>query len=157
MSTEISCAEAVDRLFKRVVMVAFLTALISASEAAEYLVSESVVTYLSLGENVLRFLLFALVLLIVINSLPKLLRHKNAAFYDPEGFVTDAFKKSATSSWAVTILFVALSESLVTNYGAGLPAKFFIEVILAVMFGVFSLTFIIVNHSNSDDLDEVDA
>ena len=157
MSTEISCAEAVDRLFKRVVMVAFLAALISAAEAAEYLVSEPAFSYLLMGETVLRVLLFALVLLIVIGSLPMLLRHKKAAFYDPEGFVTDAFKKSATSSWAVTIVFVALSETFVTNYGAHLPAKFFIEVILAVMFGVFSLTFLIVNHSKSDDLDEVDA
>lgn len=152
MFKKLSCAEELDRFLTRVAMVALLTGLVAGAEALQFLVDASLASYLDLGQKVLRALLLALVLLILATSVPRLFRHKRALGHEPEGFINNAFKKACTSSWAVSVLLVAAIEPVSKRLPLELPVSFFSSLLMAVMFGVFAVTFFVVNRDQDNDL-----
>ena len=77
------------------------------------------------------------------------LRH---LYFGPEGFVAETMRKAQKVSWEATfvvvILLAALDETLAR---AGLPPEFYLEGIVALMTGVFGVTFLVLNRIERTD------
>ena len=85
------------------------------------------------------------------------LRH---LYFSPEGFVAENMRKAQKASWEATfvvvILLTVLDETLARR---GLPPGFYLEGIVALMTGVFSLTFLLLNrvetHRGPDETEDI--
>jgi len=71
------------------------------------------------------------------------LRH---LYFGPEGFVAETVRKAQKASWECTFVVVILVASLdETLADVGLPPEFFLEATVALMTGIFSVTFLVLN------------
>lgn len=92
----------------------------------------------------------AIAVLLLIPILVWKLRNRSAdlrhLYFSSEGFVAETMRKAQKASWEATFVVVMLLTVLdETLARVGLPPEFYLEGIVALMTGVFSLTFLILN------------
>jgi hypothetical protein len=77
------------------------------------------------------------------------LRH---LYFSPEGFVAETMRKAQKTSWEATFVVVILLTVLdQTLARLGLPPEFYLEGIVALMTGVFGVTFFVLNRDDRSD------
>lgn len=77
------------------------------------------------------------------------LRH---LYFGPEGFVAETFQRAQKASWEATFVVVLLLTVLdETIARVGLPPEFYLEGIVALMTGVFGVTFLVLNQVQGSD------
>lgn len=92
----------------------------------------------------------AIAVLLVVPIFTWKLRNRSAdlrhLYFSPEGFVAETMRKAQKASWestfVVVILLTVLDETLAR---VGLPPEFYLEGIVALMTGVFGVTFLVLN------------
>jgi len=115
--------------------------------------AEAYLDWVQVGGTAIAVLLLAPIFAWKLRNRSADLRH---LYFSPEGFVAETMRRAQKASWEATfvvvILLAALDETLA---GVGLPPEFFLEGIVALMTGVFSVTFLVLNRVEGDrDPDE---
>lgn len=130
------------------------------ASAVSYLLAEPAAAYLDWVQVAGTLIAVALVLPIVLWKL----RHRSAdlrhLYFSPDGFVAEAVSRAQKASWEATFVVVILAAGLdETIARLGLPPAFFLEGIVALMAGVFSLSFLFLNrvegHRGPDEMEDV--
>ncbi len=67
-----------------------------------------------------------------------------------DGFVEQALQRAQLASWSTTLVLLGFTAAYVER-STTLPARFFLEMILAVMLVVFSITFLLLSRAPADD------
>jgi hypothetical protein len=104
----------------------------------------------------------AIAVLLVVPIFAWKLRNRNAdlrhLYFSPEGFVAETMRKAQKASWEATFVVVMLLTVLdETLARVGLPPGFYLEAIVALMTGVFGVTFLVLNRVEpSDDPEEME-
>lgn len=151
MTTQLSPADAADKHITLIALTTFLFSLLYLSSAGQFLVSESVASTMEIGEKVLALAAIAVVLPILLWKFRNLSATEKQAYKNPEGFVTEVFKKACTVSWAWTFVFLVALKMISRRAFADFPPEFYIQLILGVMLGIFSLAFFLKSRVLGDD------
>lgn len=73
-------------------------------------------------------------------------------YFSPEGFVAETMRKAQKASWEATFVVVMLLAVLdETLARVGLPPEFYLEGIVALMTGVFGVSFLVLNRVERSD------
>lgn len=101
----------------------------------------------------------ALAVLLVVPILAWKLRRRGGEgwhlYRGRDGFVADVLARAHIVSWTVTFFVLVLLRSLAGRF-EGLPPGFFFEAVLAIMLAVFSVSFLVLDRSASEDDPEDD-
>lgn len=122
------------------------------ASAVGHLVGESAEVYLDwlqVGGTAIGVLLIVPILAWKLRNLSADLRH---LYFSPEGFVAETMHKAQKASWEATFVVVMLLTVLdETLARLGLPPEFYLEGIVALMTGVFGVTFLFLNRVERGD------
>lgn len=106
----------------------------------------------------------AIAVLLIVPIFAWKLRNRSAdlrhLYFSAEGFVAETMRKAQKASWEATFVVVLLLTVLdETLAGVGLPPEFYLEGIVALMTGVFGLTFLVLNRversSGPEEMEDV--
>jgi len=105
--------------------------------------AEVYLDWVQVGGTALAVLLLSPILAWKLRNRSADLRH---LYFSPEGFVAETVRKAQKASWEATFLVVILLAALdETLARLGLPPEFYLEGIVALMTGVFGVTFLVLN------------
>jgi len=145
--TQLPPVEATDRHGRRVALCMAIGATLFGANAAERIATAEVERVLDIGQIALVGLMAILLLPLVrwkfgvLGSFPPEDRRQ---YFAADSFMVHTMKKARALSWSVT--FAALVVlGIASRAFTDVPAKFFLDTALAVMFGVFGVTVLILN------------
>ena len=146
-----SLAETAD-FHKQITAVAiFLVAIKYAAAAAVYLVNETTGQYFDWLELGISLVVILLILPMVAWKYSKLSKAQRSAYLEPDGYLATVFKQAMAKSWSVTFVLLVFLEVFVKERWLWLPSEFFIQVVVAIMLAVFSVTFFYLSRADSED------
>jgi len=154
-STDKTPAQIADNLIQKTAAGLFLLAASYALSAAIIVSSEESGSYL---ENV-KLALRLIVLVIVFPAFFSFIRmriSRKEYCQESEGYIAEMFKQACVYGFSFTFISLLILKFLVPLYGNDLPADFFINIIMALSLGVFSITFYLLIRDDDDDLVEDD-
>ena len=93
----------------------------------------------------------AVILWLVFFKLTRVPREQRHHFFNMEGYVKDTVRKACGASWAATLVTLMLLGIIGDEWLISVPAEFFLDAAVAVMLGVFSVTFFVMNASSDDE------
>ena len=143
-------AEAADQRWYLLAVLVFLLGLKSALSATMVLVDQPYHRYLGWAEAVAALSAVAIVLLIVVFKFVRVPRHQRQRFLEMEGYVKETSLKACRASWSATLLTLMLFTVVFDEQDTSLPAEFHVQTALAVMLGVFSVAFFVMNRSSDE-------
>ena len=150
---QVQPAQIVDSFMQRTALGGFLLALAYAMSAAMLVTSPEVAEVL---DN-LQLGLGILVILVVFPAflrIVKLRRRSGSDCEETDGYIVAMFKKASTNAFSLTFVFLIIMQVVTEKIQTGLPASFFVDIILAFTLGVFSITFFMLVRSDSDETED---
>lgn len=144
-------AEAADQRWYLLALMIFLLGLKSALSAAMVLVDQPYQRYLGWAEAVAALSAVAIVLLLVVFKFVRVPRDQRQRFLDMEGYVKETSLKACRWSWSATLITLMLFTVVFDEQDTSMPAEFHVQTALAVMLGVFSVAFFVMNRSSDDE------
>jgi hypothetical protein len=149
-------AEAADRRWHLLATAMLLIACKAGISAAMVFTEPPVATYLDWAEGVTALAALGVVGWLLFFKFMKVPAHLRHQFLNMEGFVATTIHKAFKVSWLVT--FVALTIlAPASKRLSTVPAEFFMQSTLALMLGVFSVAFFVMNASGEEDEGLADA
>lgn len=146
--SDLSAAEATDRHGRLVALCMALGAALFGANAAERLASGELERFLDIGQIGL-VVLIALVLIPVIKwkfgVLGSLAPEERRQYFAADSYMVHTLKKARAMSWGLTFATLVVL-GFVSRSFPDVAAKFFLDAALAVMFGVFAVTVLVLNH-----------
>ncbi len=143
-------AEVADRRWELIAVAVFLIALKSVASALMAVTDASWVRYLDWVEAATALGAMAIVLRLLFIKFARVPRAQRGRFLSMETYVGSAFKSAAFKSWGVTFVLLSMlatADRLLQKA----PAEFFLNLVIAAMLLVFSLTFFILSRSTEDE------
>lgn len=145
--THLTAAEATDRHGRLGALCMAIGAVLFGANAAERIASGELERFLDIGQ-------IALVVLIALMLIPalrwkfgvlgSLAPEERRQYFAADSYMVHTLKKARTMSWALT--FAALVVlGIVSKFFPDVPAKFFLDAALTVMFGVFAVTVLVLD------------
>ena len=150
---QVQPAQIIDSFMQRTALGGFLLALAYAMSAAMLVTSPEVAEVL---DN-LQLGLGILVILVVFPAflrIVKLRRRSGSDCEETDGYIVAMFKKASTNAFSLTFVFLIIMQVVTEKIQTGLPASFFVDIILAFTLGVFSITFFMLVRSVSDETED---
>ena len=150
---QVQPAQIIDSFMQRTALGGFLLALAYAMSAAMLVTSPEVAEVL---DN-LQLGLGILVILVVFPAflrIVKLRRRSGSDCEETDGYIVAMFKKASTNAFSLTFVFLIIMQVVTEKIQTGLPASFFVDIILAFTLGVFSITFFMLVRSDSDETED---
>jgi len=144
-------AEAADQRWYLLAVMVFLLGLRSAIAAGMVLVDQPYRRYLGWAEAVAALSAVAIVLLLVVFKFVRVPRDQRRRFLDMEGYVKETSLKACRASWSATLLTLMLFTVVFDEQDTSMPPEFVLQTALAVMLGVFSVSFFVMNRSSDDE------
>lgn len=148
----LSTAQFVDRFMTRTALGIFLVALAyGASVLERTLPSNAADLFDKIG-----LALGIAAVVIVLPQFVQLIRRRKALGIgrnEPEGFVTDVYKRAAERAFALTFIFLLAMDVMTRGVLANLSADVAIKAVIAVSLSIFSLSFFLFNRVDEDDDD----
>ena len=145
-------AEAADRRWHMLAVAMLLLAAKAATTAAIALIGEPVPRYLDVAEAVFALAAVAIVVWMLYVKFARIPSQHRRQFLHIEGYVRESLRKACYASWATTFILLSMlgvMDRLMSRY----PAEVFVNLIVAIMLSVFSLTFFWLNRPIGDDAD----
>ena len=147
-------AEMADRRWELLALAVFLMALKYSASAAMAVVEGPWVRYLDWFAAATALSTVAIILWMMSIKL-RVASRQRQRFLKLEGYVAEAIKNAIKRSWGATfVLLVILTEIAEKSFANLIPTGFYLQLTVAVMLGVFSVSFFIINRP-SDDNEEV--
>jgi len=145
--SHLTAAEATDRHGRLAALCMAIGAVLFGANAAERIASGELERFLDIGQ-------IALVVLIALMLIPalrwkfgvlgSLAPEERRQYFAADSYMMHTLKKARAMSWALT--FAALVVlGIVSKFFPDVPAKFFLDAALTVMFGVFAVTVLVLN------------
>jgi len=143
----LTAAEATDRHGRLAAVCMAIGAVLFGANAAERIASGELERFLDIGQIAL-VVLIALMLIpalrwkfVVLGSLAP---EERRQYFAADSYMVHTLKRARAMSWALT--FAALVVlGIVSKFFPDVPAKFFLDAALAVMFGVFAVTVLVLD------------
>lgn len=148
---DVTLAETADFHKQLTAVAVFLVAIKYAASAAAFLVDEALGQYFDWIEIGTTLAVVLLVLPMVAWKYSKLSKAQRSQYLEPDGYLATVLKQAMSKSWTVTFIFLTFLEVFVKERWLWLPSEFFIQVVLALMLAVFSLTFFYLSRANGGD------
>ena len=148
---ETPLAESADRRWYLLAIVIFLLAVKSALSAAMVIADESYLRYLDWAEGAAAMATLPIVAWLVFFKFARVPRAQRHHFLNMEGYVRDTVRQACSASWTATVVPLMVLGAIADDWVASMPAEFFLQAAIAVMLGVFSLTFFVMNRSSDDE------
>jgi hypothetical protein len=149
-SSQAHLAEAADRRWQLLALAMLLIACKSGISAALVLADASVRTYLDWAEGGAAIAALVIVLWLLFFKFMKVPAHLRRRFLDIEGFVATTIQKSFKASWLVTFVTLTVLAPASRRFTT-IPGEFFLQAVMALMLGVFSVAFFVMNASGGED------
>lgn len=150
---EESGAQLYDRFQHKSAISMLMLATVYLSDAIRSFVMSDIADVMKMGQLVLAILL-------VINLLPVVVKLKWYKFkrkpgcVDPDGFVASSFKEAAVKGFTIGFIASIIGREMARNGWVDWPAATFFNIILALMLGVLSISFLMATREDADDEDE---
>ena len=148
---ETPLAEAADRRWQLMSIVMLLLGLRSAISAAMLVVDHPFMRHLEWAEAAAALSAVGVVLYLAIYKLTKVPASQRSHFLNMEGYVKETMRKACWSSWSATLVTLMFFSVLGDEWFTSVPAEFFLDASIAVMLGVFSIAFFVMNASSNDE------
>jgi hypothetical protein len=149
-------AEAADRRWQLLALAMLLIACKAGISAAMVLADATVRTWLDWAEMGAALGALVIVLWLLFFKFMKVPAHLRRRFLDIEGFVATTIQKSFKLSWLVTFVTMTILAPASKRF-ATVPAEFFVQALMALMLGVFSVGFFVMNATGGGDEGIADA
>jgi hypothetical protein len=107
-------------------------------------------TYLDWAEGGAAIAALVIVLWLLFFKFMKVPAHLRRRFLDIEGFVATTIQKSFKASWLVTFVTLTVLAPASRRFTT-IPGEFFLQAVMALMLGVFSVAFFVMNASGGED------
>jgi len=145
--SHLTAAEATDRHGRLGALCMAIGAVLFGANAAERIASGELERFLDIGQIVL-VVLIALMLIPALRwkfgVLGSLAPEERRQYFAADSYMVHTLKKARAMSWALT--FAALVVlGIVSKFFPDVPAKFFLDAALTVMFGVFAVTVLVLD------------
>ncbi len=150
-TNQTTIAEAADQRWYLLAVMIFLLALKSAISAAMVLVDQPYQRYLGWAEAVAALSAVAIVVLLVVFKFVRVPRDQRQRFLEMEGYVKETSLRACRASWSATLITLMLFTVVFDEQDTSMPPEFFLQTALAVMLGVFSVAFFVMNRSSDDE------
>ena len=150
-----NCAQFADKLLQRCALGMLLTTVLVAFEALRFLLDEESYGMMEYVRYGLRGLVLLALVPIVLDAI-RLRPTWRALLKHDEGFIALVFQKAATYSFAATFVAISVLENIAGKDDFGLPPEFYLEIAMIVSLATFSISFFVLNRSDSDEMDEPD-
>jgi len=141
-------AEATDRHGRLLALSMAIGAVLFGANAAERVASAGLERMLDLGQIAL-VVLMALLLIPVFRwkfgVLGSFSPEERRQYFASDSYMVHTLKKARALSWALTFATLVLL-GIASRVLPDVPAKFFLDAALAVMFGVFAVTVLVLNN-----------
>jgi len=151
-TSQLAPAEATDRHGRRLALSMTIGGVLFGANAAERIASGGIERLLDIGQIALVALIALLLVPVfrwkfgVLGSFPP---EERRQYFAADSFMLHTMRKARALSWSLT--FAALVVlGIASRVFPGVPAKFFIDVALAVMFGVFGVAVLVFNSEPPD-------
>lgn len=117
--------------------------------------AEAYLDWVQVGGSVIAVLLLVPIFAWKLRNRSADMRH---LYFSPEGFVAETVRRAQKASWEATFVVVVLLAVLdETLARIGLPTEFYLEGVVALMTGVFGVTFLVLNRfERRDDPEEME-
>ncbi len=149
----LSPAQFVDRFMTRTALGIFLVSLAYGASVFERLLEGETVAIL----DKLGLALGIGAIVIVLPQFISLIKRRKSLELgsgEPEGFVTDVYKRAAERAFALTFVFLLFMDIMTGRTLSGLSAEVAIKIVIAVSLAIFSISFYLFNRVDDEDLDE---
>ncbi len=143
--TSLSSAEILDKFIQLTAFLMLLTCLVFAVSASTFIAGEAVAGYLNLLEKGLEVLVILTLVPMFFLIFRKMSLQDEASTADSDSFTHAVVRQSLSISFLVTLVCVVLLSMLSEGYLATQPLEFFMDVMKAIMTGVFSISFFALN------------
>ena len=151
-------AQLYDRFLHRSAISMIMLAAVYALDASRVFAGDDAASMMKRAEGILG-------ILIMLNLLPVMIKllwfkvKKKPGCDDPDGFVASTFKEAAVRGFSTGFIAMLVAMELSKGILADWSATMFLNVILALMLGVLSASFLFANRETGpdDDFDDGDA
>lgn len=150
--TPLSPAQFVDKFITRTAIGVFLVSLAYAVSVFEQLLAGEGVEIL---DKVGKALGIAAIVIVLPGFISLIRRRKslNIGSDEPEGFVTDVYKRAAERAFALTFIFLLFMDVMTGRALSNLSAEVAVKMVIAVSLAIFSVSFYLFNRVSDDDTD----
>jgi len=141
-------AEATDRHGRLVALAMAIGAMLFGANAAEHIASDALERIFDIGQIVLVGLVFLPLIPAFrwkFGVLGSLAPEERRQYFAADSYMVHTLKKARATSWVLTFATLVVL-GIVSRSLPEVPAKFFLDASLAVMFGVFAVTVLVLNH-----------
>lgn len=149
--TQLAPAEATDRHGYRLGLTMTVGAVLFGANAAERIASDDLERVLDVGQIAL-VVVMALLLVPMLRwkfgVLGSLAPDERRQYFAADSYMVHTLKKARAVSWALTFASLVVL-GIASRSFPDVPAKFFLDAALAVMFGVFAATVLVLNSSSA--------
>lgn len=142
----------VDRFLQRTAIGVLMMSLAYLIGAALYLVQDPWQKPLDVGQFLLSIGAVVVVLPVFLGYV-RLRASGECSRAETDGFVADVFNRACVMAFSLTFVILIALEPLTRRFFEHLPTPFFINLILGLSLGVFSVTFFRLSHDDEDDDD----
>jgi len=156
MTSPTALAEAADRRWHLLATALLLIACKAGISAAAVLAEPPITTYLDWAEMATALAALAVALWLLFFKFMKVPAHLRHRFLNMEGFVASTIQKAFKLSWLVTFVALTILAPASRRFTT-IPGEFFMQSLLALMLGVFSVAFFLMNASGEEDEGPIDA
>jgi hypothetical protein len=147
-------AQFADRFLKWVAFAVTLMSVSYGAAAISNFLEGDAFTIADTTRNIFGLTAAALILPQFINLIRLRLRMKSECKSEPEGFIAEAYSKSAVGAFAAGFVSLVAMEPFAAKVFSDLPPAFFIQAALSLMMAVLGVSFFIQYHGSGDDLDD---
>jgi len=142
----IPTAEIADRHRQRTAVAFLAMALMYLAMAAEHLVEGIVGEYLEVGIIGMALLVLALLLPVALWKIRKLPGSERHLYFSSDGFTAQTLSQALRASWGTTLVTIIILAIFSDNkYLSGLSGEFYLQLVVAIMLGVVSTAFLVLN------------
>jgi len=141
-------AEATDRHGRLVALGMAIGAMLFGANAAEHIANNELERIFDIGQIVLVGLVFLPLIPALrwkFGVLGSLAPEERRQYFAADSYMVHTLKKARAMSWVLTFATLVVL-GIVSRSLPEVPAKFFLDASLAVMFGVFAVTVLVLNH-----------
>lgn len=142
-----STAEIADHHSRLIALVMLVMSLYFAASAASFFVSDEVARYLDMLEVGAAIFVVGVMLPVMFWKILKLPREDRPLYFSSDGYVAQTLLQAKNASWVTTFMVLIVVDQITEERFAEVPPRFFIQVILAIMLGVFGGVFFLLNRS----------
>lgn len=150
--THNSEAELADRTVQLVALSLFIVALLFVLSIVEFFADDSVANLIDWASKIMAVSVIALMVGLFALKFRSMPQSQRRQYLAEDGFLQIGFQRAMAKSWMlsfVALVMLQALDQLVLERLPELPLKLFIQAILAIMLGVFSIAFFFITRQDS--------